>query len=57
VRTVQSKFIAFRISPEWAELIEDAAARDVRTLAAYCRAAVIAKLRADGLLADEHARS
>ena len=57
MRTVQSKFIAFRISPEWAELIEDAAARDVRTLAAYCRAAVIAKLRADGLLADEHARS
>jgi hypothetical protein len=53
VRTVQSRFIAFRISPEWAKIVEDAAARDVRSLAAYCRAAVIAKLRADGLLADK----
>jgi len=54
--TAKIRQISFRVTPQWAEVIAEAAARDMYSTSDYCRAAVVAKLRADGKAGDEPAR-
>jgi len=55
--TAKTRQLSFRVTPQWAVVIAEAAARDMYSTSDYCRAAVVAKLRVDGKVAgDEPAR-
>jgi hypothetical protein len=57
MRAVKYRSLCFRTPCEMADAIERAAQRDLLSLSDFIRGAVLAKLRADGLLVDQPARS